>query len=652
MKSQVNGDVMTVIASYGKSLVAGITCACLTFMGVQAMAATREVTIVLPSAPTRIERFAAKELSKYLAAAAEVKASIVTDAPKSTVAGGIFWVGNLTEDDRLSHCGFPLAKMGAAKLAEDGVCVVGDAQQVLLVGQGKRGALSAVYTYLENVIGCHWPEPGQDFVPKLSDWKPAPVHLVVNPPFAFRGIAIHGACSKEYFSQIVDWLAKNRMNAFQVFPGHYDWVHEQVIEAVLDRGLLPNIGGHSREYYLPTAKYRPEHPDWFATNQGKKTEQICYSNFDSVPTYAANVVAYLKSHPEIAMASLWPNDGYGFCECARCKAAAGNGADLLLAYVNRVAEKVHAEVPGVKFEFLAYIHYLTAPTHVKPLPYVVPTFCEHYGSIGARDHFHPITDDRAANRRLREELEKWISVSRQVTEFSYYGDDCIKRFLYRPIPDVIVADYRYYERVKLAGHFVLSTNPNDWWSHAVTLYACARASWDRDLDARQIEANYYQSLFGSAAEAMQKHAAILGALHEQHAVVLANSTSASAEQHAARLRQYAEGIRDAKACLELAQSTHPNPYATERIRKLRIATDYLDLWFQIQCDQHRFVYAEKSAQLRDRILANVDRALKLDVITQEDVRGCGQGTAVLDSIRKFVAATPCQPARPPQKNGK
>ena len=58
------------------------------------------------------------------------------------------------------------------------------------------------------------------------------------------------------------------------------------IEAVLDRGLLPNIGGHSREYYLATAKYRPEHPDWFATNQGRKTEQICYSNYESVPTYA------------------------------------------------------------------------------------------------------------------------------------------------------------------------------------------------------------------------------------------------------------------------------------------------------------------------------------------------------------------------------
>ena len=637
---------MRLIAWYRKSWVSGIACVCMALMGVQVMAATREATIVLPSAPTRIERFAAHELSKYLAATAEVKTSIATKAPKSPVAGGIFWVGNLTKDDRLSTRGFPLAKMGEAKLSEDGVCVVGDARQVLLVGRGNRGALDAVYTYLENVLGCHWPEPGQDFVPKLTDWTPSQVHLVVNPPFSFRGIAIHGACGKEYFAQIVDWLAKNRMNCFQMFPGHYDAVRAYAIEAVLDRGLLPNIGGHSREYFLSTAKYRPAHPDWFATNQGKKTEQLCYSNYESVPTYASNVVAYLKSQPEIAMASLWPNDGYGFCECTRCKAAAGSGADLLLAYVNRVAERVHAEVPGVKCEFLAYIHYLAAPTHVKPLPYVVPTFCEHYGSIGARDHFHSITDDRAANKRLREELEKWISVSRQVTEFSYYGDDCIKRFLYRPIPDVIVADYRYYERVKLAGHFVLSTNPQSWWSHALTLYACTRAGWDRDLDAPQIEANYYQSLFGPAAEAMRKHAAILDALHE------VNPVSANAEQHAAILRRYAEGIRNAKACLESAQSINPKPYVAERIRKLQIATDYLDLWFQIQCDQHRLAYREKSAELRDRILANIDRALKLEVIAQDDAKGYGTGVAVLNSMRKCVAATPCQPAQPSRTNGK
>ena len=498
--------------------------------------------------------------------------------------------------------------MGEAKLSEDGVCVVGDARQVLLVGRGNRGALNAVYTYLENVIGCHWPEPGQDFVPKLGDWKPSQVHLVVNPPFSFRGIAIHGACGNEYFAQIVDWLAKNRMNAFQVFPGHYDAVRARVIELVLDRGLLPNIGGHSREYYLSTAKYRPEHPDWFATNQGKKTEQICYSNYESVPTYASNVVAYLKSHPEIAMVSLWPNDGYGFCECTRCKAAAGSGTDLLLAYVNRVAEKVHAEVPGVKLEFLAYIHYLTAPTPRQAATlrraHLLRTLrFDRCSRPLSSDHRRPCSQPAPA--RGVGEVDFDFRAGHRVL--------LLWRRLHQAVP--VPPDSRRHRgrlpllRAREAGWAFRSVDQSERLVVARGNPVCLRrASWDRDLNAPQIEANYYQSLFGRAAEAMKKHAAILGALHEQHAVTLAKSASANAEQHDARLRQYAAGIREAKACLESAQSTNAKPYVAERIRKLQVATDYLDLWFQIQCDQHRFVYVEKSAELRDRILANVERS--------------------------------------------
>jgi hypothetical protein len=598
-------------------------------ININAMAASHEATIMLPSAPTRIERFAASELSKYLAKAIDVNATIVTGKTNTLVGGNIFWVGNLMEDDRLAKDGFPIAKLRGVKLVEDGVCIDGDGQQVILTGRGCRGALAAVYTYLENVLECHWPEPGQETVPKLVEWKPATIHLIVNPPFAFRGIAIHGACSKEHFAQLVDWLAKNRMNAFQLHPSQYDGVRAYVLDAVLDRGLMPNIGGHSREDFLSTAKYRPGHPDWFATNQGVKTEQLCYSNHESVAMYAANVVAYLKSHPEIAMVSVWPKDGYGFCECPRCKVATGNGADLLLTYLNQVAEKVHAEMPGVTIEFLAYIHYLAAPTHVKPKSYVVPTFCEHYGSLGARDHFHAITDNREANRRLREELDKWISVSGQVTQFSYYGDDCIKRFLYRPIPDVIVADYHYYKSVGLAGHFVLLTNPESWWSHAVTLYACARAGWDRNLGVRQIEADYYRSFYGLAAEAMKNHAAILVALHE------VKPATANTQQHNASLRKYAAGISKANACLDRAQATNPNSYVAERIRKLRIATDYLGLWFQIQCDIQRF-WADKSPELRSRILANIDRALQLEVITQDDARSYRNGALVLNALRQQI----------------
>jgi len=630
--ADIKGPLLRTLQRKWTRVFAGIVWTGLAVGCAELFAASAQMTIALPSAPTRTEQFAARELAKYLALSADVKTTIVAAPVKHTASDGVFWVGNLSDRDRLAKNGFPLDRLRDAKLQDDGVCIDGDGKHAILVGQGERGAMNAVYTYLENVVGCHWPDPGQEFVPKADDWMPAPFHIVVKPQFTYRGIAIHdGACNKEYFAKILDWLAKNRMNGFQIFPNHYDLVRPHVLDLILDRGLMPNIGGHSREHFLASGKYRPEHPDWFATSHGVKTGQLCYSNFDSVPTYASNVVEYLKARPEITMVSLWPNDGYGFCECPRCKAVAGNGSDLLLAYVNKVAERVHAELPHVKIEFLAYIHYLSAPARVKPLPYVVPTYCEHYGSIGQRDHFHPITQNLASNRCLREELEKWISISTQVTQFSYYGDDCIKRFLYHPIPEVIVADYRYYANAGLAGNFVLFTNPESWWSHAATGYACARSAWDRDLDSKRIEADYYRSLYGPAAEAMQRHA------DEVRSLYTFGISSADAEDRDARLRKYADAIQRARASLDLAKSQAANSYALERIRKLRAATDYLELWFQILCDQ-QWLSVEKSARLQKQILDNIDRALKLEIVVQDDGRVCDTAAQTLKRIRHEVAA--------------
>src|SRR5689334_24683049 len=36
-----------------------------------------------------------------------------------------------------------------------------------------------------------------------------------NPTFAYRGVALHGPCSDEFYHQIIDWLAKNRSNTVQ-----------------------------------------------------------------------------------------------------------------------------------------------------------------------------------------------------------------------------------------------------------------------------------------------------------------------------------------------------------------------------------------------------------------------------------------------------
>jgi hypothetical protein len=602
--------------------------------------APRQATIIVSSTPTRVERFAAWELSKYLAAATGIDATVVHGAPAAP-AGLVFWVGARTGDDRLARDRFPLARLGDAKLIEDGVCIDGDDKQVLLVGQGERGALNAVYTYLESVVGCHWPEPGRDSIPHIPEWKPAKVRLVTNPQFAWRAWGNHGHHTKEDFLKIIDWQAKNRMNSFQLFPTPYSEDRDFVINAVLDRGLLPNIGGHSRDFFLSGKKYLPEHPDWFSFDEGKRTEQLNYANEASLPTYIANVVAFLKKYPEIKVVSLWPNDGYGF---NLPEVPGKNGTDILLSYVNKLAAGIHAEVPEVQSEFLAYIMYTAAPLATRPEPYVMPTFCEHYGSFGARDHWHPITDDRAANKALRTELEKWVAMSTQVTEFSYYGAESIKHFLYHPIEDVMVADCHYYHKIGLAGNVVELSNPQIWWTSSATIYAYARAAWDGSLTADQIETDYYSSLYGPAAPAMRRHADELKALYDvspaaqnEKGTNIVGTVDLTGKDYDAVLRQYAEGFARANAALAEALTLAKDDWTKERVRKLQSVTGYIDDWLQIQCGEQHLAQV-KSAALKAHILALIDHALNLEVIAGEDAHAYGSATKELQRTRDRISA--------------
>jgi hypothetical protein len=607
-----------------------------------AWAAPWAAGVVLPASPTMIEQFAAEELRRGLQATGGWEVQV---APAPAAGQLTFWVGTVETPSRLAALPAGRAAAKSAGLIEDGVCLLGDGKDIVLVGKGRRGALYAVYTFLEQCVGFHWPEPGQEFVPPAAPLALDALSIVSNPAFVYRGVAIHGTCSPAWFGQIVDWLAKNRMNAFQLFPGHYEQVRPTVLQGVLKRGLYPNIGGHSREFFFPHEKTFATYPDWFALVKGKRVAdtQICYSNLESVPEYAANVVAYLQTRPEIGMASLWPSDGYGFCECERCKA--GHVTDTILAYCNAVTAEIVKALPEVKTEFLSYIHYTVPPRDVKPLPAVVPTYCEYW----SRSQFHPITEDRSGNAKCRAEMSGWIAASKEVTLFSYYGDDCIKRFVYNPLMDVIGADLRYYRSIKLAGNFVLLTNPQSWWSHAPHLYAYARASWDPDVPLATLEKDYYDSLYGAASGALQAHAAASRALFDLQTaqgvrgedIVWGQSFTCTDPAKIAQTReQGAAAVAKLRACLQQARGTTPRPDVLTRLAKLEADADYLAWLFDFAAGV-QLVPVEKTPEAKQRLLELAERGMQLEIIGEDDRTGYRSArNSLLDTTRRLTGQEP------------
>jgi hypothetical protein len=576
--------------------------------------------IVLPTDASRIDRFAATELKRCL------KASLgrdirLSEGKAADVPGTVFFVGSL--ESGVNHLpGFPpIAPIKLSALQPDGVCLYGDGQKVALVGKGPRGGLCAVYDFLERYVGCHWPEPGREYLPKRSDLK-LNIDSTNNPLFTYRGVGLHGAPGAQFFMLVVDWLGKNRMNGLQLFCADYDELRPTALDAILDRGLFLNIGAHSRDYFYPGKRYFPPHPDYFAMLKGKRTveTQLCYSNHGSIPEYAANVVAYLKANPEIKMVGLWPSDGYGFCECEKCKSR--QTTDVILDYINDLAKTIHEQVPEAKFEFLSYIHYTTPPETVKPLPYVVPTYCEYW----SRNQFHPITDNRAGNATCRRQLEGWVKISHEATLFSYYGDDYIKRFLYNPVPDVIVADLNYYKSIGVSGNFVLLTNAEQWWSQAPHVYAYAKVAWDQRTTLEQLGDDYFQSLYGPAAKPMRLHQEAARALFDEtfgHGItgedtlfgVRIGKFNPANEQSSKK--KFDAAVQKMKDQLATARTMTADPYILRRIYVLEQDAELMGLIDAILSEEAGYKVDHDEAR-KDRVRELIQQVCTNDVIVSED----------------------------------
>jgi hypothetical protein len=534
--------------------------------------AAKAANIILAGNASRVDQFAAEELQRCLTAALGWNVTIATPKPDSS---GIltFYVGS-TDSDIVNSPDFPdLDDDTLLALAEGGVHLKGDGKKVALIGKGSRGGLYAVYEFLEKFVGFRWPEPEREFAPKLSSLRLEFDH-VHNPAFAYRGVSlVGGSCTDEFCRQIIDWQAKNRLNWLQFSCETYDQVRPKLIDSILDRGVPMKIGGHSRKYFYPAEKYFAVNPEHYALVKGSRTgdSQFCYSNHESVAAYADNIIAYLKSHPEIGVVALWPSDGYGFCECERCKAAPTT--DILLGYINDVSERIHAQLPLVKVEFLSYIHYTVPPQTVKPLPHVIPTYCEYW----SRNQFHPITDDRLENSKCRQQLENWVKTSHEATVYSYYADETMKKFLCNPVPDVVLADLRYYRRIGLAGNSVLIMYPQSWWVDGPHMYAYAKGAWDVSVKLDQTSDDYAQSLYGFSAGAIQAYQRAARALFDtefdhgetgEQMLFGFRIKRFDPAREESSLTKFNDRVARMRECLATAESATGDPWVLERIKIL------------------------------------------------------------------------------------
>lgn len=442
-----------------------------------------DCVIVLPAEPSAVESTAAGELQKHLQEVTGAKLEIVGEGKSPTAVRRIL-VGASAEAGKL------LEGLDLQSLGHDGIVMKTSGDAIVLAGRAPRGTLYAVYTFLEDVIGCRWWTATESFAPKKPTLKVPALDTVYAPPLRYRESFYRGAFEGVFSARL-------KCN------GH-------------SNNVPPEYGGHHRfagfvhTFYplLPPEQYFAEHPDWYSEIDGKRTHehaQLCLTNDAMRQELTGKALEWLKKTPDVGLISISQNDWHGRCQCAACRAVEeeeGAASGPLLRLVNAVAEEIEKEFPDVLVETLAYQYTRQPPKKIKPRHNVIVRLCSIECSFA-----QPL--DGPQNEAFRKDIEAWCEVAPQlfvwdyVTNFSNY-------ILPHPNLSALAPNVRFFVDHKVVGLF----EQGDYGSNVgdfvrMRAWLLAHLMWNPQQDAEKLIREFVEGYYGPAAPHLLEYLQVL-----------------------------------------------------------------------------------------------------------------------------------------------
>ena len=421
-----------------------------------------------------VEKFAAEEWSRYIAKATGIMLSVGTERKEKS------FVFEILTDSGIKFDGFKITIKG---------------KDIHIGAAIPRGFLNAVYTLLaENGFRWCWLKAENEILPKLDGI--AVREEVINPDLEFRGVCIFSVDRQNIpvLREIFDWLGKNRYNFFMTsvhrtekrsdgWRVEWDDVGLELYPELEKRGIVLDISEHSGRYFFPVSNFE-KHPDWFAMNANGVRHckgQLCYGNDEAVELLAGNYARYAKEHPEVNILGVWPEDGYGFCQCEKCKNVPG----VVLRAVNRVADAVGKVRSDLLVEYLSYTKETSdVPPDVLPRKNIVTL---------------------VANPRVAQE---WQLKSDKVGAHGVYRlhyritDNSAERAnLPLRISDTL-ADCREAVQLGLRGIIPFFIGTDTWWRSTFNLYFLSQFSWNTRLEPDALLRDLCKAYFPEAENEM------------------------------------------------------------------------------------------------------------------------------------------------------
>ncbi len=373
-----------------------------------------------------------------------------------------------------------------AAMDADAVRIYTEGRRLFLTGGSPRGALYAVYTFLEDWLGCRWFTHELTVVPRQSELALPDIDYFYEPCFQLRqtfwafSAADPAYCAAHKLHGVMAYLPE------ELGGGRYELAVNSV---------------HTMQQIVPQSLFA-EHPEYFGCDDSgarSPNRQPCLRNaevYRRALEYARNYFSQYN-----AILSVSQNDGMDFCRCEACKAfnAAHGDADsaALLDFVNRLAAEIKKEYPSARIETLAYQRSQTPPSGLTVADNVVIRLCAMNTCT-----LHALDDPSCPpNKTFAGDLAGWAALTDNIyiwdysTNFQYY-------YAIYPNLTALQGRFRYYRDRGVDAIFDNGCGdliaPGEF--HELRVYLLLKLMWDPDTDVERHMREFCAAYYGAAAE--------------------------------------------------------------------------------------------------------------------------------------------------------
>lgn len=488
--------------------------------------------VIAPDAPKTV-RFAAEEMTNFLAQALGGEISIVTK-PKRGKVSLILGVNRWSERYGVDPSSLPRDSFVTRAVADDDSAAVfiagrddpkADPRAGWKAGQSgeigavyERATLFGVYDFLERFAGVrfYFPGPLGTVVPKTASIEVPVGTLTETPDFVKRMWYSPGGALMEGEDLGVGWKP---------------WENRQVgyIQMLRLRRFTAPPLVHGLRHFQLKERFAKSHPEYFAahrTKDGKVIHEpgsgnyvhICWSSGVMDEIYK-DVRAFLKGEsaasrgytgdwPQLAffdgLASITPDDGFRGCDCDKCRAFYPDGkmegqyaSELVWTKTAELGRRLQAEGVRGRIEQHAYSFYTRRPERCTLPDNIFVGYC-----------CNGPWDERNLNNREKKfaELEAWhrLASGAKVSLHNW-----ALKYSRTNIPDLPCVTPRsvgsFYAKAGEIANGVYMESSSDRYAHVyLNCYILAKMTWNHRFDYEAAIAEHHRLMFGPAAPEMAR----------------------------------------------------------------------------------------------------------------------------------------------------